>query len=79
MAAALLLYKPGDVVTAPLFHRTAVLPHRCLSSCRAVGRSTVVECLQVALKIVAVWILNVLVQRPTTSEKQKQWANTAAW
>ena len=25
------------------------------------------------------WIRNVLVPRPLTMEKQKQWANTAAW
>ena len=30
-------------------------------------------------EITAVWILNVLVPRPTTKEKQKRWANTAAW
>ena len=27
----------------------------------------------------ALWILNVLVPRPATAEKQKGWANTAAW
>ena len=31
------------------------------------------------LKINAVWILNVLVPRPATMEKQKRWASTAAW
>ena len=37
------------------------------------------ECLHSALKMIAVWILNVLMPRPATREKQKQWANTAAW
>ena len=32
-----------------------------------------------ALKIIAVWILNVLVPRPATMETRKRWANTAAW
>ena len=32
-----------------------------------------------ALKMIAVWILHVFVPRPASVEKQKQWANTAAW
>ena len=43
------------------------------------GRSAVAECLHSALKIIALWILNVLVPQPATMEKQEQWANTAAW
>ena len=35
------------------------------------------ECLHSALKMIAVWILNLLVPRPTTMEKHKRWANTA--
>ena len=53
--------------------------HRCLRSGRAAGRSAMAECLHSALKSIAMWMLNVLVPRPATMEKQKRCANTAAW
>ena len=54
----------GFVPTLPL--------HRCWRCYRAVGHSALVECLQSALKIVAVWILDVLVPQLAAVEKQKQ-------
>ena len=63
-----MLCKPGEIKTAPLF-----------ALIRATGHSAMAECLHSALKIIAAWILNVLVPWHVTIEKQKQWANTAAW
>ena len=46
--------------------------------CLSVGR-----CLETqgdsTMKAIAVWILRVLVPSPAAMEKQKRWANTAAW
>ena len=61
----LMLCKPGEVKTALPF----VLPLSC-------GALAVAECLHSTLKIIAVWILDVLVPRPATMEKRKRWANT---
>ena len=41
--------------------------------------SATAECLHSALKIIAAWILHVLVPRPAGMEKQTQSANTVDW
>ena len=63
----------------PLFPVACYPPPLSVACHSGAGRSAVAECLHSALKIIAVQIVNVLVPRPATKEKQKRWANTAAW
>ena len=62
----MLLCKPGNVKTAPLFALRIAARH-----------SAVADSLHSTLNIIAVWILQCV--GAMTLEKQKPWANTAAF